>query len=112
MSVHPTFLLLLLLTWTAQQSPLPVEKILECKGPNTCVPEVCKLKNSQLLEVCKKYFKGKGEDYSDQILVEECCLVSGGCHKSIPLCSAIPPQESVLCPGSWSWLCPDSDEWL
>ena len=109
MSVYPTFLLLLLLTWTAQQSPLPVENILECKGPNTCVPEVCKLKNSQFLEVCKKYFKGKGEDYRDQILVEECCLVSGGCHKSIPLCSAIPPQESVLCLGSW--LC-DSDEWI
>ena len=103
MSVYPTFLLLLLLTWTSQQSPLPGEK----------PPEVCQQKDSQFLEVCKKYYKGKGDDYSDQILIEECCTVSGGCHKSIPLCSAIPPQESVLCwPEPGVWLCPDSEEFL
>merc|ERR1712055_876914 len=85
------FLLLVLLTWTAQQSLCKPTVITGEALKAGLIPKVCRKSPATpgYPEFCKRFIKRGGGDYSEQIFVEEeeCCPVSEGCPTSIPLCS-------------------------
>ena len=97
------FLLLVLLTWPAQQSQCKPTVTSSGEAPLKICPSVwwhvvwCQMNPPPIngypdfCRNCNIFVKRRGEDYSPTILVEEspCCLFSEGCPTSLPLCSQI-----------------------
>merc|ERR1712055_702988 len=91
------FLLLVLLTWTAQQSLCKPTVITGEALKAGLIPKVCRKSPATpgYPDFCKRFIKRSAEDFREQILVEEeeCCPEYGECPTSLPLCSQIRGED-------------------